>query len=346
MDHLRVLMEGSGLRGVGLFQGEGHPMGRVLFTCEQPDDAFKGVGGEGLFESDLMVDENDDYDRCVIERKGKVLVASRARVMGRETTYVEGSLVECEQGSKEESAFIANALEDFSERAVGPLASLIEGAKRGGLKMGRERVDELVVMVRSVSSGPTGGVDLPGRATQAMLQGTDTSRSARSDWERLGNKMRWSDTERLCMLENFLAERDMLNEFVQYASAEAAVESEETLAIRSALQDGETAILTYDLEGELLEASDQATGREVPLDVISLEVLECAEALSLTVEFPRSSRYGVPSEATQAGGEEWAKSMGMVLAEDFDVQGEDTGDDSCMRFRVTARVQASWKAEN
>jgi hypothetical protein len=146
-----VLLKQAGLAGVRLHEREdGAPAG-WLFSCEEPDSEFESLGGQVLFQADLMVDESDDYDSCRVERVGELIVASRSRVVGRDATYVGGSVAACEAGSDAEKLFIADALDDFMQRAVGPVASIVEAAKKGGLKMSEDSTEELVKMVRSLS---------------------------------------------------------------------------------------------------------------------------------------------------------------------------------------------------
>ena len=152
---VEALLKAAGLKGVRLHV-QGDPRDESwLFTCEElGDDGFDGVGGEVLFEADLMLDAADDYDRCVVERVGEYLIASQARIFGRDATYVGGSVSRCAMGTPKGEAFIAAALGDFSERAVGPLATLVEGAKKRGLKLSRSKVEDLLEMVRSLGESP------------------------------------------------------------------------------------------------------------------------------------------------------------------------------------------------
>lgn len=145
-----AVMKAAGLSGVRFHERQGHPSASWFFSCEEPDSEFKGVGGEVLFEADLMVDEADDYDRCMVERSGALVVGCRYRVVGRDVTYVGGTVAACERGSAAEKQFIEEALEDFMERAVGPVASIVEGAKKNGIKMSARSIEGLLKLLSSV----------------------------------------------------------------------------------------------------------------------------------------------------------------------------------------------------
>lgn len=145
-----VLMKQAGLAGVRLHERANGAMSGWHFTCEEPDSEFESLGGEVLFHADLLVDESDDYDRCRVERIGEFIVASRSRVVGRDATYVGGNVASCAVGSAVEKVFIEEALDDFMGRAVGPVASIVEGAKQRGLTMSKGSIEDLVKMIRSL----------------------------------------------------------------------------------------------------------------------------------------------------------------------------------------------------
>lgn len=68
------------------------------------------------------------------------------------------------------------------------------------------------------------------------------------------------------------------------------------------------------------------------------EIITESVARICTVTYPRGDIYGVPFEATQDGGTEWALENGFKILKDFVVLGVDGRDDSIMSFNLTASV--------
>ena len=67
----------------------------------------------------------------------------------------------------------------------------------------------------------------------------------------------------------------------------------------------------------------------VPIPYSVMEQLQQEGTVSrMFVSYPRSDRYGVPEEATTAGGQEWLWSMGFAITPSVEIECEDSGDDS------------------
>lgn len=167
--------------------------------------------------------------------------------------------------------------------------------------------------------------------------------SARSDWEALCNRMRWSEDEQVIHLEGFLEERGLMVAFLMYAKEAAAYEEREREAVQMAADGGDELNVVYDFEGEVVEITEGDTKNDLDVDAVDMEVIGRGVAHRLEVRYPRAERYGVPVEASQQGGERWAKDMGFVLGKDFEVWGEDSGDDSTIQLTVTVQAPAGWR---
>ncbi len=76
------------------------------------------------------------------------------------------------------------------------------------------------------------------------------------------------------------------------------------------------------------------------LATLNSEVPFEAFIIHFEYRFPRSDRYGVPMEATDAGARAYVVGeLGFHCAKDFEVQAEDSGDDSPNSFVATARIR-------
>lgn len=167
--------------------------------------------------------------------------------------------------------------------------------------------------------------------------------SVGSEWESLCHRMRWGEDERIIHLEGFLQDRGLMVAFLQYAKEAAAEEEREREAVKAAAEGGEELVIVYDFEGDVVEISEYATKNQLGVEELDLDVIGRGVAQRLEVKYPRGERYGVPVEASQQGGERWAKDMGFVLGPDFEVWGEDTGDDSTIQMMVTVQVPPGWR---
>ena len=147
------VLQAAGLKGFSVIEpAEGAGTGGVTFYCDGPPTDFAGMKGTKLFGVDLLLDECDDHDACLIERCGGYVVATQARVLVRETTGVSGRALECAEGSPEERAFMSYALDEFAEDAAGPLMSLKSAAVDGGLKLSKSQGDALIAAIRAITS--------------------------------------------------------------------------------------------------------------------------------------------------------------------------------------------------
>lgn len=87
-----------------------------------------------------------------------------------------------------------------------------------------------------------------------------------------------------------------------------------------------------------------AGSTELSAELLS-EVLSKGVLTVLSIEFPRSDRYGVPQEATFAGAQEWLWNEGFCVLEDFDLESADRGDDGMMSCTATVLVPPELAAQ-
>jgi hypothetical protein len=164
----------------------------------------------------------------------------------------------------------------------------------------------------------------------------------RSEWESLCNRMRWGEDEQIIHLEGFLVDRGLMVAFLQYAKDAAGYEEREREAVKAAAAGGEGVTIVYDFEGEVVEVREAVTQNGLDIEAVDMEVIGCGVAKKLDVRYPRGERYGVPVEASQQGGERWTKDMGFVLGGEFEVWGEDSGDDSTIQMTLTVQAPPGW----
>lgn len=69
-------------------------------------------------------------------------------------------------------------------------------------------------------------------------------------------------------------------------------------------------------------------------DDLMTAIREQGVVTDITVEFPRSDRYGVPEEATDNGAQEWLWVEGFQVSNTLEVNGEDRGDDGVMSCKI------------
>lgn len=62
------------------------------------------------------------------------------------------------------------------------------------------------------------------------------------------------------------------------------------------------------------------------------------DVISMSVEFPRSDRYGVPDCSTDRGGRQYLRDLGFRVPSSVDVEGSDSGDDTPVQIRLVCRV--------
>lgn len=71
---------------------------------------------------------------------------------------------------------------------------------------------------------------------------------------------------------------------------------------------------------------------------LSEEISRQGAVTSIHVTYPRSDRYGIPSEAWESGAREWLWSRGFAVTETLAVTSEDGGDDSMMSCEITVCI--------
>lgn len=93
------------------------------------------------------------------------------------------------------------------------------------------------------------------------------------------------------------------------------------------------------------EAAWALTSSGADLDDTLMQAIMTQGVVALIeVRYPRADRYGVPEESTEEGAREWLWAEGFQVLQFLEAYGEDTGDDSMMRCRITIHVPASLEA--
>lgn len=62
------------------------------------------------------------------------------------------------------------------------------------------------------------------------------------------------------------------------------------------------------------------------------------DVVAMSVEFPRSDRYGVPDCCSDRGGRQYLRDLGFRVASSVEVYSEDSGDDTPVQISLTCRV--------
>lgn len=120
-----------------------HPCA-VVFYNEDPDADFAGLArSKELFSTNLLLNENDDSKKRVIQRKGDLLAYFRIDEDSSGAYYVTGQAILCDAGTDEESVFVANALADAAEEAAEPLQGVLQGAREANLALSHVFLDTL-----------------------------------------------------------------------------------------------------------------------------------------------------------------------------------------------------------
>lgn len=111
--------------------------GGIQFYNEDPAPKFSGFSNAPIFETTLLLSENDDAKVRRIERLGDWVISvdiDGFRVNGG-CCYVAGSMVRCAPGSAQEKEFVQTALENILLEAAEPLMVSLQRARAGGLTL-------------------------------------------------------------------------------------------------------------------------------------------------------------------------------------------------------------------
>lgn len=120
-----------------------HPLAAVFYN-EEPNPDFSGLPkAKELFSTNLLLHENDDSKKRVLQRKGDLLVYLRIDEDSGGAYYVTGQAILCEAGTDQETVFVANALADAAEEAAEPLQGVLQGARDANLTLSHVFLDTL-----------------------------------------------------------------------------------------------------------------------------------------------------------------------------------------------------------